>query len=103
MARVTVHLPSLLAPVIGGSRRLEIEAATVRGVLDGLMAAHPELRVHLFDESGDFRQHVVCFHNETMTRWMDSLEVPVADGDEVTIMQAVSGGGALASRAVYGW
>ncbi len=100
MPRVTVHLPSLLAPAIGGSRQVEIEAPTIRGVLDGLIAAHPELRVHLFDESGDFRQHVVCFHNETMTRRMDSLEVPVAEGDDVTIMQAVSGGGPLAGRAV---
>ncbi len=100
MAGVVVHLPSLLAPVVGGSRRVEIEAPTVRGVLDGLIAAHPELRVHLFDESGDFRQHVVCFHNDTMTRWMDSLEVPVAEGDTVTIMQAVSGGGLLAGFTV---
>ena len=38
------------------------------------------------------RQHVLCFHNETNTRWLDSMAVPLTDGDTITILQAVSGG-----------
>ena len=48
--------------------------------------------MHLFDETGGFRQHVLCFHNETNLRWLESDEVPVADGDRLTVLQAVSGG-----------
>ncbi len=92
MATVTVELPSLLAPIVDGARSIALEADTLRGALDGLLERHPELGVHLFDESGGFRQHVLCFHNETMTRWMKSLEVPVGDGDVIRIHQAVSGG-----------
>ena len=60
--------------------------------LRALLEAHPALDVHLFDERGDLREHVLCFLNERNSRWLDSLDEPIRDGDEVVIMQAVSGG-----------
>jgi molybdopterin converting factor small subunit len=53
---------------------------------------YPVLNVHLFDESGELRPHVNLFRNETNTRWLSSMEVPVQSGDALTVMQAVSGG-----------
>ncbi|KRT72312.1 MAG: UBA/THIF-type NAD/FAD binding protein [Candidatus Rokubacteria bacterium CSP1-6] len=93
MPQVTVALPSLLAGVVGGARTLPIEAETLAGALDELVRQYPALKIHLFDESGAFRQHVLCFHNEESTRWLGSLDRPLAPGDVITIMQAVSGGG----------
>lgn len=92
MARVTVELPSLLAGLIEGRARVELEAATLRGALDELVRLHPLLAGHLFDERGEFRRHVLCFHNGTNTRWLEDLERPLAEGDTVRVMQAVSGG-----------
>jgi len=92
MPQVTVALPSLLAGIVGGARTLAIEADTLAGALDELVRRYPALKVHLFDESGAFRQHVLCFHNEESTRWLGSLDRPLAAGDAITIMQAVSGG-----------
>lgn len=92
MPQVTVALPSLLAGVVGGARTLPIEADTLAGALDELVRQYPALKIHLFDESGAFRQHVLCFHNEESTRWLGNLDRPVAAGDVITIMQAVSGG-----------
>ena len=92
MSRVTIELPSLLGHAVDGGRSLDVEARTLRGALETLFGRHPRLRGHLFDESGAFRQHVLCFHNQTNTRWLESLDVPVAEGDTITILQAVSGG-----------
>lgn len=92
MPQVTVALPSLLAGVVGGARTLPIEADTLAGALDELVRQYPVLKIHLFDESGAFRQHVLCFHNEESTRWLGNLDRPLAAGDVITIMQAVSGG-----------
>ena len=92
MPQVTVALPSLLAGVVGGARTLPIEAETLAGALDELVRRYPALKVHLFEESGAFRQHVLCFHNEESTRWLGSLDRPLAAGDVITIMQAGSGG-----------
>ena len=92
MPQVTVALPSLLAGIVGGARTLAIEADTLAGALDELVRRYPALKVHLFDESGGFRPHVLCFHNEENTRWLGSLDRPLAVGDVITIVQAVSGG-----------
>lgn len=92
MARVTVRLPRLLAGLIDGVTAVTVEAATVEDALGELTRRHPPLAVHLFDESGDLRRHVLCFHNEENTRWRGSLEAPLQPGDEITIIQAVSGG-----------
>ena len=92
MASVTVRLPSLLAPMVGGTPTIAVDADTLAGALDELVRRHPELRVHIYDESGKLRRHVLCFHNQTNVRWLDELGVPLAAGDTITIYQAVSGG-----------
>jgi adenylyltransferase/sulfurtransferase len=89
---VTIQLPSLLSRVVDVPAAIRVEAGTLADALAALTAAHPGLRVHLLDEEGGLRQHVLCFHNDTNSRWLPSHDVPLADGDTVTILQAVSGG-----------
>ncbi len=89
MASIEVTIPKMLAELVDGPRSFTVEGETVDGALSGVVAAHPELRVHLFDETGDIRQHVSCFHNGTMVA---DRRAAVADGDELVILQAVSGG-----------
>jgi sulfur-carrier protein len=92
MVPVTVRLPRLLAGVVGDKLELALEAQTLAGALATLVERYPALGVHLFDETGALRGHVLCFHNDDNTRWLPSLDRPVAAGDVITIMQAVSGG-----------
>ena len=92
MAIVSVKLPKLLEMVLPTGAVATVEGATLREALVAIVEAHPELQAHLFDESGEFRQHVLCFLNATNTRWLTDSEVSLADGDELLFMQAVSGG-----------
>lgn len=92
MARVHVALPSLLGSVAGGAREMSASGETLREVFADLLAQEPRLKPHLFDESGDLRPHVLCFHNGTNTRWLDGRDPAVKDGDRVLFMQAVTGG-----------
>lgn len=92
MAEISIHLPSLLAHAVGGKRRVAVVGSTLSEALLDLKTRLPTLAVHLFDETGDFREHVLCFLNETNTRWLASLDHPVEEGDTLTIVQAVSGG-----------
>ena len=105
---VTVSLPSLLDPVTGGVRELAVRGDCLREVFADLLEREPRLRPHLFNEAGELRRHVLCFHNGTNTRWLggpsreesgslpgdrsDGWETPVAEGDTILFMQAVSGG-----------
>jgi len=92
MGKVTIELPSVLDSVVDGNRTLSIDAETLPAALAALTERYPGLEVHLFDESGAFREHVLCFHNRRNTRWLESIDVPLRDGDTITILQAVSGG-----------
>ena len=92
MPRVTVDLPSLLAEVIAGQATLTVEADTLGQALERAFAQVPTLRGNLYDESGKFRPHVLCFLNDVNSRWLEDLDRPLQDGDCITILQAVSGG-----------
>jgi molybdopterin converting factor small subunit len=91
MARVTLELPSLLRNVLTRGS-LSIEGDTLDEALEDAYAQLPGLRVHLVDESGRFRKHVLCFVNDVNTRWLDGENPHLRDGDCITILQAVSGG-----------
>ncbi len=89
MSSVHVTIPTMLASLVHGDRRFIVDADDLPGAVAELFGRHPELRVHLLDEDGTLRDHVMLFHNDVAIR---SLEGPVADGDSLTVLQAVSGG-----------
>jgi molybdopterin converting factor small subunit len=67
-----------------------VGGATVREALEQAFAREPRVRGYVVDEHGDLRHHMVVFVNgQARGRGLDD---PVADGDEVTVMQALSGG-----------
>jgi molybdopterin converting factor small subunit len=92
VAKVTIELPSMLSSVLGGVRRIEANGDTWPLALEDAFARLPGLRVHVYDESGRLRPHVLCFVNDVNTRFGDGPAPRLRDGDRITIMQAVSGG-----------
>jgi len=88
---VTVVLPRMLADVLG-EETLRVQASTVAGALEAAYARIPALRHHLCDESGGFRTHVLCVHNGVSTRESGGLQGRLKEGDEIRILQAISGG-----------
>ena len=91
MARVTLELPALLRDILPGGS-IPIEGTTLAEALEDAYRQVPALRVHLCDETGRFRPHVLCFVNDVNTRWLRETRQPLKDGDCITILQAVSGG-----------
>jgi molybdopterin converting factor small subunit len=67
---------------------MEVEGDTVRGVLEKIFAQKPLLRGYIVDEQGELRKHVVVFVNERRVR----LDASVDSGDEIYVLQALSGG-----------
>jgi sulfur-carrier protein len=86
MAVVTLRAP--LRDLAGGSSRLEVPGATVAEVIGRLEREHPRLAGWVLDERGRIREHVKVFVNGDVS----GLEVPVAAGDQVHVLPAISGG-----------
>lgn len=89
---IRVHLPPVLAAVTGGGRRYEARGRTVRAVLEDLAASMPGLGLHLFDETGTLRAHIVCIHEGVVVRAHEAGAHEVRGGDEITLTNALAGG-----------
>ena len=84
---MTVLLPSILAAEAGGQGRFELEAETVGEALRALPVANM-----LFDEHGDLRRLVNVYVDSTDIRGGDGVEMSLAGGEELRVVQAVAGG-----------
>ena len=71
---------------------VEVPGTTVRAVLEAAFATNPPLRGYILDDQGRLRQHVVVFVDGRQVRDRVGLGDAVAEGSEVAVMQALSGG-----------
>ena len=89
---VRVLIPPVLRNVTGGRRALESDGETLQEVLVNLTREHPALALHLFDERGDVRRHVLCIHDSAAVRPPEFTARRMRDGDEIIITNALAGG-----------
>ena len=88
---VTIHLSSLLRD-FSRVPEFELEAQTVRAALAEMARRYPSLHRGICDETGAVRRHVNVWVNRHNIRDAKGLDTPLAPGDVVMILQAVSGG-----------
>lgn len=89
---IEVTLPGILASCAGGENMVTVEAETVAGGFGALLEAYPLLKVHLFQEDGSLREHVMFLYNGQHVTWLESTDIPLKPGDRLTVLQLVSGG-----------
>ena len=87
---LTRHLYSFFPHLEG--KELAVEASTVAEVVRALEGLAPGIGFYVCDERGRVRRHVNIFVGKQMIRDRGGLTDPVAPGDEVHILQALSGG-----------
>ena len=69
-----------------------VAAGNLRAVLEAALAAAPELRHYVLDDQGNIRKHVAVFINKSMLKDRQNLSQSVASGDNVLVIQALTGG-----------
>lgn len=88
---VHVRIPELLQDDASGHAEVEVEATSVRDLVDVLDERHPGMRARLIDESG-LRRYWCVYVNGRDTRLGGSLDASLTSGDVVWILPATSGG-----------
>lgn len=68
---------------------VEVRGATLGAVLAELERLYPGIRFRIIDEQDRIRRHIRIFVNGAQLR---DLAQPLAPGDELVIVQALSGG-----------
>ena len=70
----------------------DVPGTTVREALDAYFARHPEVRSYVLDDQGAVRRHMAVFAAGEQIRDPVRQSDPLADGSEIHVMQALSGG-----------
>jgi len=71
---------------------VDVSSGTVRVVLGAAFEKYPMLREYILDDQGALRFHMVVFVDGAPVRDRERLSDVVADGMDVCVMQALSGG-----------
>jgi molybdopterin converting factor small subunit len=89
MPAIRIRVASLLQSYTGGRSVVEVDAATVGEAIAALEQRFPGIAFRIVDEQRQIRPHMNLFLNEEKVR---DLAAPVAAGDEIYIVGALSGG-----------
>ncbi|HVE64957.1 MAG TPA: molybdopterin-synthase adenylyltransferase MoeB [Thermoanaerobaculia bacterium] len=87
-----ILLPTPLRPYADGAATVDVEGATVSAALGDLVARHPALRKHLYDDAGKVRSFVNLYKNDEDIRYLDKEQTGLAPDDSVSIVPSIAGG-----------
>jgi molybdopterin synthase sulfur carrier subunit len=87
-----VWIPQVLRSAVGGQKQVELEGGTIRELVAALVAKYPSLEQQRLDESGDLNRFVNVYVNGQDVRYLNGLDTPVAERDEVRLLPAMAGG-----------
>lgn len=99
---VRVRLPAVFRPDAGGRAEVRVQGATVGEALGALCRAHPALAGRLLAPDGGVRRYVSVFVNDEDVRQLGGGRAPLRDGDELSIVPALSGGAGEGREVVPG-
>jgi MoaD family protein len=88
---IRIHIPTPMRQHTGGKAVVEAAGANVKAALDDLGRQYPAITQRLFD-NGQVRRFVNVYLNDEDVRYLNNLDTPVKDGDELSIIPAVAGG-----------
>jgi sulfur-carrier protein len=90
---VQVYIPTPFRRATNNQDRVSVDAVNVKSLLDELEDNFSGLRGLVRDERGEVHAHVNIYVNNEGIEALQGLETILKDGDEVSIIPALAGGG----------
>ncbi|MBI4569670.1 MAG: MoaD/ThiS family protein [Planctomycetes bacterium] len=95
---INVRIPTALRALTGEAAVVPAEGKTVGEVIRHLGARFAGIGPRICDETGKVRRFVNLYLNDEDVRFLKNLDTPVKEGDEISIVPAIAGGGGLVAR-----
>lgn len=90
---IKILIPAPLRQFTNNAAVVEGNGSTVGELLTDLQAKGPGIEARLFKgQTGTLNRFVNIFVNQEDIRFLQNLDTPVKDGDEVSIVAAIAGG-----------
>lgn len=89
---ISVRIPTPLRKFTGGAESVTASGATVAAIVQDVESRHPGLKERICDDAGKVRRFVNMYVNGEDIRFLSSLDTPVKEGDEISIVPAIAGG-----------
>lgn len=87
----SIKIPTPLRVYTGNLAEVQVDGATVGEALDALVAAHPDLKTHLFAE-GKLRSFVNVFLGDEDIRFLQGVDTPISADAKLRIIPSIAGG-----------
>ncbi len=87
----SVKIPTPLRVYTGNLAEVQVSGATVGEALDALVAAHPDLKPHLFSD-GKLRNFVNVFLGDEDVRFLQGVDTPISPDAKLRIIPSIAGG-----------
>ena len=91
-APVQVYVPYPLRELTKGVGTVDLEAGHLGEAIVELNRRFPGFAYRVLDDQGRLRRHVNAFVNDEPVSHLAPDEVPLRDGDVVTILPSIAGG-----------
>lgn len=88
-----ILVPTPLRQYAGKQSAIDLPAGTVGEALNALTSAYPDLRKHLYNDEGKLRAFVNLYLNDDDIRYLQQDQTVVKDGDTLSIVPSIAGGG----------
>lgn len=85
-------IPTPLRRITGDAETVEVEAGTVKEVLDRLEERYPGFQSRVCDDEGQLRRFINVYVDGEDVRFLKGLSTEVPDGAELSIVPAIAGG-----------
>jgi adenylyltransferase/sulfurtransferase len=87
-----IHIPTPLRQYAGKQSTVDVNGATVAEAMTALVAAHPDLKKHLYTDEGKLRAFVNLYVNDEDIRYLQKEATPLTGDDDISIVPSIAGG-----------
>jgi len=88
----TIRIPTPLRKLTNGAEEVSAAGLTIGEIIGDLERQFPGIKERLCDDSGAVRRFVNIFANDEDIRFLQNLDTPVKESDEISIVPAIAGG-----------